>query len=189
MGNVSKLVGDTALTVFAFAILGITFYGVSAMTPRTNNAIVSQNNTAVLGAKSTNTSSLSFFPQSMASLPYVQKSTFSSNAQFSGSATSVITLTALTTTAYTITPVSIKNTGTELKTVIVTPEYSVEGSYSTISLQYEGHSLIMIDQKGTVTPAEIIIDPNTITPITVTVEPTTTLQVPPTLTLSFTEKP
>lgn len=187
--NTLHLVGDAAMTVFSIAILAITFYGVSAMTPQPASSITAQKNSSVLGEKSSNAAALTFFPQPLGSLQYVQNSSFESNVQLTNNATSTISFTALAASTYTLSPLSIKNTGTTSKVVVITPTYSVDGSYTTISLNYDGQLLVLVDAKGTVTPAEIVVDPNTLVPVTIVVQPTTPLQVPPTLTLGFTEKP
>ncbi len=186
--SVTALVGDALLTVLSVSILGLTFYGLSALTPK-SAVQIAQNNSNVLGAKSDNVGTLTYFPQSLAKVPYITASSFAGTTDFSGQATADIQFSTLEPSTYEFTVTTIKNTSLTDKKVMLTPTYSIEGSYTKISVLYEGQKMEIISAEGVISPVEMVVSANSIVPVTIILEPTTKLQVQPTLTLVFTEKP
>ncbi len=183
--NVHSAIGDMALTVVAVGIVGLTYLSVSGLTPR-NSSTLATKETAVLGV-STKMQQVSYFPADTSKLAFVQNFTLSGSTDLSGDATATIQLTPLESSTYSLPIASVKNDSIEFKKLTVVPTYSLPGSYTSISLVYDGKETEIVNNIGTVSPVEIVLSPSSISDISLVVRPTTKLATPVTITLDFTE--
>lgn len=185
--NISRLFGDMALTAVAVAIVAITYYGVSGLTPK-SSLLTASNDQSVLGV-STKQRSLTYFPQNTNGLAYIKDFSLAGNTGLEGNAVVTINFHPLEASTYEFTVVTIKNSSQDFKKVQLTPAYSLEGSYTTISVVYAGLTSEILSAEGVVSPMDLSIPPAGATDIAIKVQPTTKLATPVTLSLDFTEVP
>ena len=183
--NAVGILGDMALTVVAVAVVGITFMGVSGLTPKTTKTLTEKEQ-AVLGV-STKQQEVSYFPISTETLPFVKNSTISGSTDLSGNAAVTIHFNPLEASTYEFKTVTIKNTSLEYKKIQLTPSFSLEGSYTSIKMTYAGQITEIVSTNGTTTALDLIVPPSSASDFSLTVQPTTKLATPVTLTLDFTE--
>ena len=183
--NIASVAGDFLLSIVAVGILGITFVSVSGLTPKANPQMASNPNQAVLGT-TTKTNRLSYFPAQTRDLPFIQSYNLTESTS-DGEKTIKIGFGSLEASSYTFTVVTIKNTSADFAKVQLTPSYSLDGSYTTISVTYAGQKNEIISATGLVTPLDLVIPPNSTSDVAITLEPTTKLVTPVSLTLGFTE--
>lgn len=185
--SIASVLGDISLTVFAVGIVGITFMGVSGLTPK-NSQRVADTSSTVLGV-STKYKMLSFFPENVANVPFVTKSTLSGNTTLDGQVKITLTFTPLQASTYELPLLTIKNASQEYKKVSMSPEFSLDNSFTSISLTFAGQTTEIISVLGVVTPLDLVVPPNSSSPLSLTIQPRVQLATPVTLSLDFTELP
>ncbi|WKZ23717.1 MAG: hypothetical protein QY312_03055 [Candidatus Dojkabacteria bacterium] len=183
--NVLRLLGDVFLTVFAVAIVGVTFYGVSALTPQ-QKATTAENDSPVLGV-STKEQQLQYFPANTSAVPIVQEFSISGDTSLSGNATLTLSLTPLLATRYSFTVTTVKNTSFEYKKIRVTPSYSLTGNFVSITLVYAGQETALVSTDGTIQSLDLVFPPSSASDVSLILQPATTIAAPSTLTLDFAE--
>jgi len=185
--NIASVLGDISLSVLAVGIVGITFMGISGLTPRVGQ-LVSENSSSVLGV-SIEQQSLSFFPGSVKKLPFVTDLTLSGSTALNGEIKVNIVFAPLQASTYELPLLTIKNSSLEYKKVSMNPNFSLENSYTSISMTFAGQTTEIIDVQGVVTPLDLVVPPNSSSAISLTIKPSTRLATPVTLSLDFTELP
>lgn len=178
--------GDLVLTAVAVSVVALTYFGVAGLTPKAAQQIASNSN--VLGV-STKQKVLNYFPASTSNLSFVRNYTLSGNTTMSGDASLSITFAPLEAAAYSFTALTIKNTSQEFRKIQLTPNYSLNGSYTSIQVTYAGATTEIVTPQGTVNPLDLVVPPSSATDIALSLQPTTRLATPVTLTLDFTEIP
>lgn len=177
--------GDIALTAIAVSIVSLTFFGVSGLTPKKN---ISGTSASVLGV-STRQRALTYFPAQTIQLPFVNNYSLSGNTSLDGNAVITITYNPLEASTYEFSAVTFKNSSLEYKKLQLNPIYSLDGSYTQISITYAGQKTEIISVDGVMNPLELVVPPSSSTELLITVQPTVRLVTPVTLSLVFTEVP
>ena len=185
--NIVSVLGDISMTVLAVGIAGLIFVGVSGLTPRIGQKI-SENSPSILGV-STKQQALSFFPESVKNLPFVTELVLSGSTTLNGGIKAKIVFAPLQASTYELPLLTIKNNSLEYKKVSMNPNFSLENSYTSISLTFAGQTTEIIDVQGGVTPLDLVVPPNSSSSISLTMKPSTRLATPVTLTIDFTEHP
>jgi len=175
---------DMGLTLVAVAVVAVTFWGVSGLTPR----LYQKDTSEVLGV-STRKEALSFFPANVSQLPFISNLTISDTTGMTNNSTALITFKPLEATTYRFDLLTIRNTSVDYKKIQLTPSFSLGNSYTTISIIFAGKETEIVSGQGTITPLDLGLPPNSSSGFELVVQPTSPLATPVTLTLSFTELP
>jgi len=180
--NLQRILGDFGLTALAVSIVAVTFLGLSGLTPRIEQA----NDANVLGV-STKEQLVAYYPESAANLPFVSDITLTTATDLSGNAKATVQLKPLEATTYEVPLLKLKNTSATFKKVRVVPSFSLQSSFTTISIRYSGKMTEIVSTTGELFPLDLVLSPNTTAALEVIIQPTAALATPTTLTLTFTE--
>lgn len=182
-----KIIGDLALASVAVSIIAVTYIGLQRLTPQSATYINAQKNSNVLGAN-TSQKHLQYIPTNNAPA-FISESSFETGINSGGVSIATFKLKSLENIPYEFTPLTLKNSSNTFSKVRISPEFSVQGSYASIEIIYDGLTFEMISSTGTVNPVEISVPGQSTTSLMLRITPIVRLAAPSTLTMDFTEVP
>lgn len=183
--NKSGFIADMGLTAVAVLVVGVTFFGVSGLTPRQQNGA---NSTNVLGVN-TSQRTITYKPEDLSRSLFISDFTITDSTRVTGDSRATISFNPLEATTYRFALLSIRNTTSDYKKVRLTPTFSLNGSYTSILLVFAGQTTEIVSSQGVVSPLDLVLPPNSSSATELVVQPVSPLAMPTSLTLSFTELP